>query len=355
LSHYDVKTSPSSSATETTNLLTDGGSEGSSGTSGVDSPLNSPASTSDSLTTDRFNAAPVPIQLLQKDEGVNKLLPRESASSAAAIGAPARTASPPAVSPAPFVTVKPDPDAAEPASSSDKRKAEQVPIVLQQKHRNEKKEEEEERKMENGAAIDIADLADTVFSEEITRKRIHQLQQQRIHMGSIQVRRDIVEASSANSGERGLDLSWAAGRTANGLSSPDSRLANEQKQQRDVLARAVMQYPGGPPEGVRLYFPSGNPSFDSMNGVRGSQSPSESGLESVRLGIQVLRHAPRPPPLIRYQPSLKNFGTFSMRNWKIPVLIFFKIYKLLFVPEGHHNLNVVTDMSNSKFRDTVLL
>jgi hypothetical protein len=283
-----------------TNLTTEDGSESSSGTGTASSgsPWNSPASPSDSvITSGRLKA--VPVQLLQKDDAANKI-PTESGRSAERASKP--------VSPLHLAAIKPDPDAEPASSSSEKKKEEALPVVLQQKLSHEEEEEDAERKTENGGGIDIADLADTVVSEEITRKRLHQLQQ-RIHMagGGIQVRRDIVEATSSSANgvarpdERGLDLSWAAANGGLAAASPDHRMASDLKEQkqRDLLARAVMQYPGGPPEGCRLYFPSGNAAYDSMNGGRGGQSPAKAGLESVRLGIQVLRHAPRPPPLIR--------------------------------------------------------
>ena len=199
-------------------------------------------------------------------------------------------------------TVKPDPDALPTNLTEENRKDTTTPSLPRQKQESEQEQEEEK---ENNSSIDIADLADTVVNEEMTRYYNTQQQQRICRTGSIQVRRDIVQnagnrsnsgGASLDSNERGLDLSWSNTRTPIGSpSSPDNRPAatDVKDQQRAMIGRAILHYPGGPPEGRHLFYPATNQSLNQFNGggsLRGGLSPSDAGAAA---------HLLAPPPLIR--------------------------------------------------------
>ncbi len=220
--------------------------------------------------------------------------------------------------PPPLCTIKPDPEDSPVAAASEK------PILTPSPPREDAENggEEEEDSFCNGEAIDIADLVDTVISEEMQLAKSRCRRQPLIH-----VRTDIVDVGNnrsnnsscsssssafsavASSADRGLDLTWpgqaAASRTqsasSSSSSSPDSQLSNGERQQ-----AAILRYPGGPPEGRHLYLPAAaNQSFNRQIGVattgsprhiNGSQSPS--GVDSMLNGG--LGSSGRiPPPLIR--------------------------------------------------------
>ena len=63
-------------------------------------------------------------------------------------------------------TVKPDPDALPTNLTEENRKDTTTPSLPRQKQESEQEQEEEK---ENNSSIDIADLADTVVNEEMTR------------------------------------------------------------------------------------------------------------------------------------------------------------------------------------------
>jgi hypothetical protein len=218
--------------------------------------------------------------------------------------------------PPPLCTIKPDPEDSPVAAASGKR------TPLSAAREDAENGGEEEDSFCNGEAINIADLVDTVISEEM------QLAKDRCRRQPlIQVRSDIIDVGNnssnssssafsvvASAADRGLDLTWpaaAASRTQSASSSlsssPHSQLDGERQQQ-----AAILRYPGGPPEGRHLYLPAAaaaNQSFNLQIGVatttahngsprhiNGSQSPS--GLDSMLNGG--LRSSGRiPPPLIR--------------------------------------------------------
>jgi hypothetical protein len=217
--------------------------------------------------------------------------------------------------PPPLCTIKPDPEDSPVAAASGKR----TPLSAA---REDAENGEEEDSYCNGEAINIADLVDTVISEEM------QLAKDRCRRQPlIQVRTDIVDVGGAMRGnnscsssssafsvvasaaDRGLDLTWpaaAASRTqsaSSSSSSPDSQLNGEKQQQAAILLR----YPGGPPEGRHLYLPAAaNQSFNRQIGVatngsprhiNGSQSPS--GVDSMLNGGLGSSGGRIPPPLIR--------------------------------------------------------
>jgi hypothetical protein len=241
--------------------------------------------------------------------------------------------SPPATStvPPPLCTIKPDPEDSPVAAASEK------PVLSPSPPREEAENGgEEEDSFCNGEAINIADLVDTVISEEM------QLAKSRCRRQPlIQVRTDIVDVGGAMRGknsnsssvssssnnsscsssafsivasaaDRGLDLTWPAAASrmqsasSSSSSSPDSQLSkNGERQQQQA---AILRYPGGPPEGRHLYLPAAaaNQSFNRQIGVAttgsprhisgGSQSPS--GVDSMLNGG--LGSSGRiPPPLIR--------------------------------------------------------
>ncbi len=225
---------------------------------------------------------------------------------------------PTGTAPPPLCTIKPDPEDSPVAAASGKR----TPLSAA---REDAENGEEEDSYCNGEAINIADLVDTVISEEM------QLAKGRCRRQPlIQVRTDIVDVGAmrgnscssssssssafsvvASAADRGLDLTWptaAASRTqssSSSSSSPDSQLSNGERQQQQA---AILRYPGGPPEGRHLYLPAAaaNQSFNRQIDVAttgsprhingGSQSPS--GVDSMLNGG--LGASGRiPPPLIR--------------------------------------------------------
>jgi hypothetical protein len=231
---------------------------------------------------------------------------------------------PPAVTgtvPPPLCTIiKPDPEDSPVATASGKRTLTPPPLPASREDAGNSGEEEDS--FCNGEAINIADLVDTVISEEM------QLAKDRCRRQPlIQVRTDIVDVGGAMRGnnscsssssafsvvasaaDRGLDLTWpaaAASRTqsaSSSSSSPDSQLNGEKQQQAAILLR----YPGGPPEGRHLYLPAAaNQSFNRQIGVatngsprhiNGSQSPS--GVDSMLNGGLGSSGGRIPPPLIR--------------------------------------------------------
>ena len=172
--------------------------------------------------------------------------------------------------------------------------------------------------------IDIADLAVSVVREERNSRHNHQGRQGSPAAprttGTIQVRRDILDVVGGGHSILGplsapvAAAAWSAAGSSSGSSSPESvgRLTA-----RDAMEGgrplAVLHYPGGPPEGRYLCFPTAA-NNQSFNQARNSGSPrgggglspsggSGGGRESMlNGGGSASRHQPPPlTPIIRYR------------------------------------------------------